>query len=273
MFENIKKAVSSTIRFFFWSLLLIVVLYGIAVWRGCGDVVKTPEKIVLEKRDTSNSLSYSKQVAQQVLDAIKDGYYIKVQTKEKIQFEAIAKQGWFDMEGKRAYCSRDLLYTIDALVQYTHKTDTKFAFLSLIRLGSDNHGMIQADGSVLCRAVDINIFDNQEVRFKVPTEADKRIALNCMLALIAALPAGRYSIGTPRPVGGKNIDPSNDFFLPVTDLAQNGRSQDFENMVSQMAKDELREALKANPLAEISNWYPDAADHIHLKVFDKTDKK
>ncbi|MBK9460685.1 MAG: hypothetical protein IPN94_14970 [Sphingobacteriales bacterium] len=56
---------------FFGRFLLIVVLYGIAVWRGCGDVVKMPEKIVLEKRDTSNSLSYSKQVAQQVLDAIK----------------------------------------------------------------------------------------------------------------------------------------------------------------------------------------------------------
>ncbi|MBK9460684.1 MAG: hypothetical protein IPN94_14965 [Sphingobacteriales bacterium] len=166
-----------------------------------------------------------------------------------------------------------MLYTIDALVQYARKTDTKFAFLSLIRLGSDNHGMIQADGSVLCRAVDINIFGNQEVLFKAPTEANKQAALNGMLALIAALPAGRYSIGTPRPVGGKNIDPSNDFFLPVTDLAQNGRSQDFENMVSQMAKDELREALKSQPTCRDKQLNPRCCRPYTLKVFDKTDKK
>ena len=259
MKNNIKYALLLFLLFVIYSILKNTIFLDTHL------LVKKVEPVTVT-RDTTNRAYYSQEVGKVMLDAMAKGNCIKVQTKEKVQFEQLAKQAWVDMKGKRAYCSVKLLYVLDMLAQYSEKNNQHFALLSLIRLGSKNHGLVLPDSTILCTAVDINIFDGNEIRFKNPNETDKAEALACLTALIQALPKGNYSIGTPRPKGGGDIDTANDYFLPVTDLSQIGRSQPLENIVDSRALLAIKQVMANNSQAHIDSWYPDAADHIHLSV-------
>lgn len=251
-------------------LFLLFLIYSIlknTVFLDTRTIVKKAKPVTMV-RDTANRAYYSQEVGNVMLTAMEKGSYIKVQTKEKVQFEQFAKQGWVDIQGRRAYCSVKLLYALDMLAQYSEQNNQHFALLSLIRLGSKNHGLELPDSTILCTAVDINIFDGNEIRFKNPNETDKAEALACLTALIQALPKGNYSIGTPRPKGGSDIDTTNDYFLPVADLSKVGRSQPLENIVDSGALAAIKQAMANNLQAHIISWYPDAADHIHLSVKD-----
>jgi hypothetical protein len=87
--------------------------------------------------------------------------------------------------------------------------------MSLFRRGQGPHGVIQPDGSVVCRGVDITGFAGAPVTLSNPNAA-----IAVVTNLIANFPAGKYDLGFPRPVGGdNNFDASQDVFFPVPDAA------------------------------------------------------
>jgi hypothetical protein len=131
------------------------------------------------------------------------------------------------------------------------------------------HGTLQADGSVLGRAVDIMVYNGHKIHLKNPENASDAIA--GVAAVISHMPAGLYQLGLPRPVGGDHMDPEHDVFLPVTDLGQRQKSpkggiQKHLEALLEPARTEIRNAIAGNSRARFQCLYPDGVDHLHITV-------
>ncbi|HET7543916.1 MAG TPA: hypothetical protein VFK05_28790 [Polyangiaceae bacterium] len=76
----------------------------------------------------------------------------------------------------------------------------KVVVMSLYRRGQGPHGMVQGDGTVICRGVDITGYAGRPV-----TLGDKTAAIAVVSNLISHFPPGRYDLGFPRPSAGITI--------------------------------------------------------------------
>ncbi len=212
---------------------------------------------------------YNKYVGQKMVDAINSGKLI-VPSYIKNHLEELANKGFCNFGGKKAYASKPLLDLLYSLVTSKEISRRKpFSILSLFRKGR-NHGSINSNGIIICRAVDIDMYSGSKIHMNVPYDS-----LKAIVKVINTLPEGRYNIGLPRPKGGHLIDPSSDFFLPVTSLSQNERSPtgtlagDIRLIKNDLARNMINTAIKSNKHAEILYLIPDAVDHLHIKALDE----
>jgi len=185
----------------------------------------------------------------------------------KGQLRAIAADGqWTDPAGRVLRASPELINLLAGLVGVN---DT-MSIMSLFRFHGGPHGEPQADGSAIGRAVDIMAYGGFSIHVKTPANAPT--AISGVAPVISHLPAGKYTLGLPRPGGGPKIDPGNDVFLPVTNLDQVTKSPgkgsfkaDLE-LVLEPARTAIRAAVLRNPGARIQFMYPDGVDHVHVKA-------
>jgi len=183
------------------------------------------------------------------------------------QLRALASDGqWKDPAGHILRASPELINTLAGLVGM----NGRMTIMSLFRYRNGPHGEPQPDGSAVGRAVDIMGYETFNIHLKSPANAPNAIA--GVAAVINHLPAGKYTLGLPRPGGGPKIDPPNDVFFSVTGLDQVTKSpgkgvfkRDLE-LVLEPARTALADAVKANPGARIQFMYPDGVDHVHVKA-------
>ncbi|MFN8575391.1 MAG: hypothetical protein U0354_00905 [Candidatus Sericytochromatia bacterium] len=211
---------------------------------------------------------YNKYIGQKLLFAIKQNKVI-VPEYIKNYITNLSNYGYVNFNGSKAYLSKpliDLLYSLINSKQITK--DNPLSILSLFRKGR-NHGALEKDGIVVCRAVDIDIYSGFRINMNNPNDALKGI-----VRIINNMPEGRYNIGLPRPGGGQLIAPDKDFFLPVTNLNQNEVSPtgsidtDLKLIKNQEARELITNAVKNNKMAKILYLMPDAVDHVHIKALD-----
>jgi hypothetical protein len=122
--------------------------------------------------------------------------------------------------------------------------------------------------SAVGHAVDIAAYNSAAIHLKIPANAPS--AIRGVASVISKLPAGKYTLGLPRPGGGNHIDPTNDVFLPVTSLDQPQKSPSRGNfrkdlsLILEPARTALTQAVDGNPAARIQFLYPDGVDHLHV---------
>lgn len=211
---------------------------------------------------------YNKYVGQKMLDAMIAG---KLHAPDYIRANIVelANKGYCSFGGTKAYASKpllDLLYSLVTSSEITRKNS--ISILSLFRKGR-NHGAYDNSGVIVCRAVDIDAYSGHKIHMDVPYES-----LKAIVKVINNMPEGRYNVGLPRPGGGHLIDPSRDFFLPVTSLSQNERSPtgtlvgDLKLIKNEQARSLISNAVTNNKKAQILYMMPDAVDHLHVKALD-----
>lgn len=211
---------------------------------------------------------YNKYVGQKMITAIYSG---KLKAPDYIisNIKELSEKGYVNFRGTRAYASKPLLDLLHALV--TSKDINKnnpVSILSLFRKGR-NHGAIESNGTIICRAVDLDLYSGHKIHMNVPYDS-----LKAIVKVIDNMPEGRYNVGLPRPGGGQLIDPSRDFFLPVTSLSQNERSPtgtlsgDLKLIKNNDARNLISNAVNKNRRAQILYMMPDAVDHLHIKALD-----
>lgn len=212
---------------------------------------------------------YNKYVGQEMFDAINSGKLI-TPSYIKNNIEELANKGYCNLSGTKAYASKPLLDLLHSLVTSKEISRKKpFSILSLFRKGR-NHGALDNNGIIICRAVDIDMYSGNKIHMNVPYKS-----LSAIIKVINTMPEGRYNVGLPRPGGGNLIDPSSDFFLPVTSLSQNERSPtgtlfgDIKLIKNDTAREMINIAVKNNKRAEILYMMPDAVDHLHIKALDE----
>jgi hypothetical protein len=202
-----------------------------------------------------------------VIKALDDGRLIADMNNVKGQLRAIATGGaWTDPAGHVLRASPELIKLLAALVD----GNGRLTIMSLFRFKNGPHGEVQADGSAIGRAVDIMGYAGFAIHLK--TAANAPNAISGVAAVFSKLPAGKYTIGLPRPGGGSSLDPKSDVFLPVTSLDQVTKSpshgvfsKDLE-LVLEPARAALKAAVLQNPAARIQFMYPDGVDHVHVKA-------
>lgn len=202
---------------------------------------------------------------QTVIDALESRRLVADLNNVKGQLRAIATAGeWTDPRGGVLRASAGLVKMLAGLTS----NNSTMTLMSMFRFGGGAHGAKQADGSGLGQALDIVAYQGFEINLKTPANAGR--CISGVAAVIAHLPAGKYTLGLPRPGGGDKIDPDNDVFLPVTDLKQVVRSpggsfaRDLA-LVLEPAQSALRAAAQGNNPAQIEFMFPDAVDHLHIK--------
>lgn len=184
------------------------------------------------------------------------------------QLRGVARDGfWTDAAGHVLRASPELVNLLAGLVGGGGATLT---IMSLFRFKNGPHGEEQGDGTAIGRAVDIMEYKGFPINLKTPANASNAIA--GVAAVIAGLAPGKYTLGLPRPGGGKLMDPDHDVFLPVTNLDQVTKSPgrgDFKKdlaLVREPAQTALRAAANGNPKAHIQFMFPDGVDHVHVKA-------
>jgi hypothetical protein len=154
---------------------------------------------------------------------------------------------------------------IRLLLQLT--TRGTVAVMSLVRpVKGGPHGEIQANGDILCRAVDIAAYKGTPVTLIPPA-----VAIRVVCDLIGDFPAGLFDLGFPRPIGGPTgFDPSQDVFFPVPDVATAQQCFDGE-IVRKMGQmlEPARTAVSAamsRSAATFGVLFPDGLNHLHVKA-------
>jgi hypothetical protein len=184
------------------------------------------------------------------------------------QLRALANDGSWTDPGKHVLrASPGLINLLAGLLD----RNAALTIMSLFRFKGGPHGEPQPDGSAIGRAVDIMGYQGFNINLKTPSNASN--AIGGVAAVISNLPAGRYTIGLPRPGGGALIDPSNDVFFPVTSHDQVDRSpggslaRDLEKVL-EPARTALKAATASLAGAHIQFMFPDGVDHVHVKALD-----
>lgn len=257
----------------------------------CLPAVSTNESIEIDeiteifsdsKYEINELQSYNKKVAKDMIRAI-DEKRLNVYQHTEIQLNQIAEQGFYVFKKSKkdelgndiisnhnTYGSKELMEVLEALVNSPDISSEKpFTITSLFRFGG-NHGEVQKNGDLIGRAVDIYTFAGARIHIKHPNEALEGIS-----KIIEKLPPSRYTLGLPRPGGANFVDPNSDFFLPVNTINQSRISPtgtlkgDLEKMKNPEAKVKLASAINTNNQASILFMYPDAPDHLHIKVVEE----
>jgi hypothetical protein len=147
----------------------------------------------------------------------------------------------------------------------------KLTLLSLMRYGEGPHGRVQADGTALCSAMDIQQFGQSPINLINGDNVDSTIV--GITQVVGALPAGLYALGltqpSVRPEGPPM--PDKDVFLPVKTSADiykvgfplNNPTPQFRNPAAAKA---VNDALVQNPGARMNRMFQDGPDHLHLEV-------
>lgn len=202
---------------------------------------------------------------QSVITALDAGRLHADMNDVKGQLRALATDGcWKDSKSRVLRASPELVKLLAGLVA----KGNAMTIMSLFRFKNTAHGQVQPDGSAVGHAVDIMEYGGFKIHLKNPNNADA--AISGVAAVIENLPAGKYTLGLPRPGGGPVIDPEHDVFLPVTSLDQVQKSpsrghldKDLEAM-HEPARAAVRAALASNTRARVQFLYPDGVDHIHI---------
>lgn len=129
------------------------------------------------------------------------------------------------------------------------------------------HGVEEGLDRYVCRAADIMKYGSTTIHYTMTSG----VQIAVVERLLRDLPADvTYDLGFPRPVGGKgHFNKELDVFFPVrtvaeADAAYEGRApRPFENML-EPAKSRIRPALAGK---RVGVMFPDAADHMHIKVY------
>jgi len=201
-----------------------------------------------------------------VLAALDDGRLVANMHDVKGQLRACASAGsWKDPDGHVLRAAPELIDLLAGLLE----PPNRMTIMSLFRFKSP-HGKVQPDGTGLGRAVDIMAYAGIPIHLKLTSNVQNAIA--GVTAVLRNLPAGKYTLGLPRPGGGALIDPAHDVFFSVTDHAQVTKSpgkgvfqKDIE-LVLEPARAAMKEALGGNPTARIQYMYPDGVDHLHVEA-------
>jgi hypothetical protein len=225
---------------------------------------------------------YNKKVAKDMIKAI-DDKKLNVYQHTEIQINQIASKGYYIfkntkkdefgneiIEEHNTYGSKELMQVLEKLVNSPEiDTNKPFTLTSLFRFGG-NHGELQKNGDLIGRAVDIYSYAGAKIHINNPNEA-----LEGITKIIQTLPPSRYTLGLPRPGGLNVIDPNSDYFLPVETLSQSRISPtgtikgDLEKVKNPDAKIKLSNVINTNSQASILFMYPDAPDHLHIKVVEQ----
>lgn len=256
----------------------------------CLPAISDNESIEIEEITEINSISpyenndlieYNKKVAQDMIKAI-DDKKLNVYQHTAIQINQIASQGFYVfkkykkdelgneiIESHNTYGSRELMKVLETLVNSPEiSNDKPFMITSLFRFGG-NHGEVQKNGDLIGRAVDIYSYAGARIHIDHPNEA-----LDGISKIIEKLPASRYTLGLPRAGGAGFVSPDKDFFFPVQTINQSRISPtgtlkgDLERLKNPEAKVKLANAISINNQASILFMYPDAPDHLHIKVVE-----
>lgn len=240
-------------------------------------------------------------VARALLQGVQGGQLALTNPRrEGAQLSQLSQHGHCTVDNQTATLHDELLTTLESLLSHStpRPGHAPFSILSLVRTNSGAHGWRAPDGSRVCKAVDINRYAGHAIDMRDPNEA-----LEAILAVIDALPAGRYTLGLPRPPRlddqGGALDSQRyqylglyepgpppyrlrppyaqrtmNMFLPVN------RPEDIEHSPTgslqgdlQLIQDPTARARLTTTTAaarargaNILFLYPDALDHLHLKA-------
>jgi hypothetical protein len=208
-----------------------------------------------------------------LVEAIRQGR-LWVQDRDRLHFEQLARTGEVRAGGGTTVPSPELLRLLDALLRQTRANPTPparpdFGILSMIRFNEGPHGEVQPGGTAVGRAVDISRFGGHQINISNPDEA-----LAGVLAVIATLPTGCYTLGLPRPSIPVNPALRNPF-LPVNSEADIAHSPtgslrgDLSRIQDAESRRQLTAAMdeaRAQRGVRIQFLYPDALDHLHVKA-------
>jgi len=221
-------------------------------------------KILVQMESTQGDPSEG---IQAVIAALDQGRLHADMNNVKGQLRGIAKDGsWTDPSSHVLRASPELIRLLAGLLQQ----GATMTIMSLFRFKNGPHGEPQPDGSAIGRAVDIMEYGGFKIHLKNPENAST--AISGVAAVMSHLPAGKYTLGLPRPGGGPLIDPEHDVFFPVTNHDQVSKSPGKGNLQKDLelllepARTALRAAIAGNPIARIQFMYPDGVDHIHVKA-------
>lgn len=257
----------------------------------CLPAISDNESIEIEEITEINNVStyentelmeYNKKVARDMIKAINEKK-LNVYQHTSEQINQISSQGFYIfkkykkdefgneiIEEHNTYGSRELMNVLETLVNSSEiSSDKPFMITSLFRFGG-NHGELQKNGDLVGRAVDIYSYAGARIHIDHPNEAIDGIS-----KIIEKLPASRYTLGLPRAGSVNSVAPDKDFFLPVQTINQSRISPtgtlkgDLERVKNPEAKVKLANAISTNNQASILFMYPDAPDHLHIKVVEQ----
>jgi hypothetical protein len=182
------------------------------------------------------------------------------------QITAVCQAGYLEMGDGTVALAGPMFPVLVAL----SKT-AKLTLLSLMRYGEGPHGKVQADGTAVCSAMDIQQFGQNPINLINGDNVDNTIA--GITQVIGALPSGLYALGltrpSVRPMGPPM--PDKDVFLPVKTSADiykvgfplSNPTPQFRNAAAAKA---VNDALAQNPGARMNRMFQDGPDHLHLEV-------
>jgi hypothetical protein len=203
-----------------------------------------------------------------IVSALDEGRLNAEMNDVKGQLRALFKDGQWAGTGRNAGHVLRAAPELTELLAGLLGGGATMTILSLFRYGNGPHGKPEPDGSAVGHAVDIAAYNGAAIHLKIPANAPS--AIRGVASVISKLPAGKYTLGLPRPGGGNHIDPTNDVFLPVTSLDQPQKSPSRGNfrkdlsLILEPARTALTQAVDGNPAARIQFLYPDGVDHLHV---------
>jgi len=182
------------------------------------------------------------------------------------QIRAVCKQGFFETPQGNITLSKPMFAVLAALSGVA-----RLDLMSMMRYGHGFHGQVQADGSAVCSAMDIQQFGQFPINLIKGENVDNTIS--GIEALIRALPAGLYAFGLTRPSLHAQGDPmpDKDVFLPVktrADIYKVGFpvSNPTPKFVNPKAAQIINAALLQSTTVRIDRMFEDGPDHVHLQV-------
>jgi len=216
-----------------------------------------------------------KDMVRALKDAVAAGRLVFTKRDERPEIEAMDDEGRYFYQKKQTpfQASVELLALLTSLVEPGR--GQKLEILSLFRtVAAGPHGILQADKTTrLGRAVDIRAYAGNLIDLTHPKNAVQ--AIRGVARVIERLPAGKFTLGLPRPgLGGDHRDPANDVFLPATpttilrNTPTGAFAGDLRLIVKPEAKDAMAQASRGNPMARILFMYPDGNNHLHVKACD-----
>jgi hypothetical protein len=197
-----------------------------------------------------------------VLAAVQSGQIVGARQ----QLTAVCTNGYMETNDSTITLSGPMIRVLGTLAR-----SAKLSLLSLMRYDEGPHGVVQYDGTAICRAMDIQQFGQYPINLINGDNVDNTI--NGIAAVINALPDGLYALGLTRPsvrAQGPPM-PDKDVFLPVktpadiykVGLPMNNPTPQFRNAAAAKA---INDALTQNPGARMNRMFQDGPDHLHLEV-------